>query len=110
MKTPITPQEPDPAHENGEKFNLSFTYATHNPALIILRDKGYHLSVFPNPDGGQSIFIATASDRRFAAYGGAELLGLVIIWEHFGENWNIKEPDIMDEAVSANEPDGQQSH
>ena len=79
-------------------FSFSLTFATHNPALIILREKGYEIAIVPDEGGGPSTFIATAPGRRFAANGGAELLGLVTIWEHFGEDWNRQEPDVMDEA------------
>ena len=94
------PEEPDPALVSEKMFALSFTFATHNPALLILREKGYAISIIPDKDGGPSTFIATASGRRFVADGGAELLGLVTIWEHFGEGWNRQEPDVIDEATS----------
>ena len=31
------------------------------------------------------------------AYSGPELLGLVDLWEHLGENWNQQKPDILGE-------------
>ena len=94
------PEGSDPASGRGKMFALSFTFATHNPALLILREKGYEISIVPDKGGGPSTFIATATGRRFAANGGAELLGLVTIWEHFGEDWNRQKPDVMDEAIS----------
>ena len=93
--------------DNESIFALSYTYATHNPALIILSEKGYRISISDESDEGPPTFVATSTGRRFAAGGGAELLGLVTIWEHFGENWNVKEPDIMGEALSTNEIDEQ---
>jgi hypothetical protein len=79
-------------------FSLSLTYATHNPALLVLREKGYELAIIPDKNGGASTFVATAPGRRFSANGGAELLGLVTTREHFGEDWNRQVPDVMDDA------------
>lgn len=80
-------------------FSLAFTYATHNPALLILRSKGYEITISNDASGDQITYIASAEGRRFGATGGAELLGLVTIWEHYGEEWNVQEPDVMDEIV-----------
>jgi hypothetical protein len=80
-------------------FSLSTTYATHNPALILLKEKGYELSIISEEASHSCVYVAVAAGRRFAADSGAELLGLVTIWEHFGEDWNRQEPDIMDEII-----------
>lgn len=94
------PIGPGPECNSGKLFSLSITFGTHNPALLILREKGYKIEITLDKHGGPSTFIATSPGRRFAACGGAELLGLVTIWEHYGENWNRQEPDVMDEAMS----------
>jgi hypothetical protein len=90
-------QESDSSEDH--QFSLSTTYATHNPALIILREKGYELLIIPDKDEGGSTYVAKASGRRFAATGGAELLGLIAIWENHGEDWNKQEPYILDELI-----------
>jgi len=87
------------AFSTEEPISLAFTYATHNPALQILRSNGYHLSIVRDKEGEGSLFIATAGVRRFAASGGAELLGLVTIWEHYGAKWNRQEPDLVNELL-----------
>jgi hypothetical protein len=33
------------------------------------------------------------------AYTGPELLGLVVLWEYLGKNWNQQQPDIYGEFV-----------
>ncbi len=88
------------SHEN--PFCLSFTYATHNPALLILKEKGYQLEIILDEEGDGSTFVATGPGRRFAANGGAELLGLVTVWEHFGIQWSQREPDLMNELIQEN--------
>jgi hypothetical protein len=83
-------------------FSLGFTSATHNPCLILLREKGYALQVSCGRRGNGDSFcnyVATAEGRRFSATSGAELLGLVTLWEHFGEGWNRQTPDIVDEVI-----------
>jgi hypothetical protein len=86
-------------------FSLSSTFGTHNPALLILRQKGYEIFIVRDQGGGPSTFIATAPGRRFAADGGAELLGLVTIWEHFGEDWKRQNPDVMNESFCDEPPE-----
>jgi len=90
-------------------FSLGFTHGTHDPCLIVLRDKGYALRV----TGGRQtdgephcVYVAEAEGRRFAATSGPELLGLVTLWEHFGEDWNRQTPDIMDEVIVNEDGDG----
>lgn len=106
IRLPIFPDK-DPG-EPQRMFALSLTAATDNPALIVLREKGYTLRVSCSRrrDGSTSCsYVAVADGRRFAATTGAELLGLVSLWEHFGENWNRQEPDIMDEVTENEEED-----
>jgi hypothetical protein len=68
---------------------------TYNPSLIVLRSKGYHLSL----EEGENctLWDAQKGGHRFTAYSGPELLGLVVMWEHLGENWNQQTPDIYNE-------------
>lgn len=82
-------------------FYLSSTAATDNPCLIILRDKGYSLRVECCKENGESVCVYSAEtcDRRFAAMNAPELLGLVTLWEHYGEEWKRTEPDILYEVI-----------
>jgi hypothetical protein len=83
-------------------FCLSSASSTTNPCLLILRDKGYKLQVTSErqPKGEDLyIYVAEKDGRRFAGNSSPELLGLVNLWEIYGENWNRQEPDLMDEIV-----------
>jgi len=70
---------------------------TYNPSLIVLRDKGYELWLEKGDDG--SLWCAKKGDQSFLAYSGPELLGLVVLWEHLGENWNQQHPDLYGELI-----------
>ena len=65
---------------------------TYNPCLLVLRDKGYDLWLEKSEEG--SLWCARKGDQQFLAYSGPELLGLVVLWEHYGESWNRQSPDI----------------
>ena len=70
---------------------------TYNPSLIVLQQKGYDLWLEKAEDG--SLWCARKGDQSFLAYSGPELLGLVVLWEHLGENWNQQRPDILGELT-----------
>ncbi len=70
---------------------------TYNPSLIVLRDKGYELWLERGENG--SLWCAKKGDQSFLAYSGPELLGLVVLWENLGENWNRQQPDIYSELI-----------
>ena len=70
---------------------------TYNPSLIVLREKGYDLWLEKGDNG--SLWCAKKGDQSFLAYSGPELLGLVVMWEHLGENWNQQAPDIYGELI-----------
>jgi hypothetical protein len=71
---------------------------TYKPSLIVLRDKGYDLWL-EKADNGSSLWCARKRDHLFLAYSGPELLGLVVLREHLGENWNQQSPDIYGELI-----------
>lgn len=76
-------------------------YGTHNPALVILRERGFRVQVkcYRSKDGSVSCtFFAQKGDLSLAADSGAELLGLATIWAAFERDWN-NQPDIMDEVI-----------
>ena len=45
------------------------------------------------------LWCAKKSARGFMAYSGPERLGLVVLWEHLGEDWNQQKPDILGEVT-----------
>jgi hypothetical protein len=82
---------------------LSITDAanTHNPALVVLRDKGYHLYFVPDERPNQfGVYIAIRERRVFSSGDPVALLGLVALWEHYGDNWHKNRPseDLLEEV------------
>ena len=84
---------------------------TYNPALVILNEKGYRLKFTPaKADEGFPDWEAEKDGHLFSATNPPELLGLVAIWERFGDRWQeaIREPDILGQTMDAAElPDGE---
>ena len=70
---------------------------TYNPSLIVLRDKGYDLWLEEGQNG--SLWCAKKGDQTFLAYSGPELLGLAVLWETLGPNWNQQQPDVYNELI-----------
>jgi hypothetical protein len=68
---------------------------TYNPCLLILTQKGYRLWV----EEGEECLLwnAEKAGQSFMAYSPPELLGIVILWEELGENWNRQHPDLISE-------------
>ena len=85
-----------------DEIHLSLVAAgnTGNPALITLRAKGYHLWTEKLSDD-RNLWCASKGGRQFAGYSPPELLGLVALWEHLGDNWNRQQPDILAELLDA---------
>jgi hypothetical protein len=73
---------------------------SYNPALIVLRDKGY--KVWAEVDGDGLLWCATRDDREFMGYSPPELLGICCVWETLGEGWNIQEPNLFKELTRDN--------
>jgi hypothetical protein len=74
---------------------------TYNPSLLVLRQKGYRLWLEKGET--RSLWCASKDDQSFLAYSGPELLGLVVLWEQFGNEWNKQTPDILSELFDAME-------
>lgn len=75
---------------------------TYNPCLLLLREKSYILQVEEGDD--RLIWTATKGEHSFTGYTPPELLGIVVLWERFGNDWNRQQPNILgeltDQAVS----------
>jgi hypothetical protein len=84
--------------ESDRQTGLVAAGNTYNPSLIILRSEGYDLALEEGED--RLLWIARKGNCQFLAYSGPELLGLVVLWEHLGENWNRQTPDIIGELCS----------
>jgi hypothetical protein len=37
--------------------------------------------------------------QQFLAFSGPELLGLVVLWERYGDDWNKQSPNIYEDLV-----------
>ena len=70
---------------------------TYNPCLILLRQKGYDLWLEQGDKG--SLWCAQKNNQNFMAYSGPELLGLVVLWEEFGADWNRQKANILGELA-----------
>lgn len=83
--------------ETQVNFSLVAAGNTNNPSLLVLRQKGYELWLEEGED--VTLWCAKKGNNRFMAYTGPELLGLVVLWEHLGENWNQQSPDVFSELI-----------
>jgi hypothetical protein len=70
---------------------------TYNPSLIVLRKKGYKLWLEKGEN--RTLWCARKGGRSFIAYTGPELLGLVVLRENLGKDWNQQKPDIYSELI-----------
>ncbi len=80
------------------QFSLVAAGNTANPALLVLKAKGYELHIEQEGDEA-TVYIARQNGREFLAYSAAELLGLVTLWENLGDDWNKQEPDVLTELL-----------
>src|SRR5205809_7005129 len=92
-----TNQQGAHAVETQVESSLVASDNTYNPSLIVLRQKGYELWLEKGENG--SLWCAKKAGQSFLAYTGPELLGLVILWENLGKNWNQQQPDIYSELL-----------
>jgi hypothetical protein len=79
------------------RHRLTASGNTYNPCLLILRGKGYALSAEQSDD--RFIWSAEKAGHAFAAYSPPELLGLVVLWETHGADWNRQQPNIMGQIL-----------
>src|SRR5882757_7587104 len=91
-----------------ESFCLADAGNTYNPALLVLRAHGFELDLKLKP-GGPSDWIATKGLRRFVGTDPLMLLGLVRVWEHFGDDWNRQMPAAEVTIRPLNMPDSDSS-
>jgi len=74
---------------------------TENPCLLVLKQKGYELRQWfiRDADGEyEQHFDAVKDGRKFSAERAEEVLGLAVMWETRGEDWQTRadEPDMID--------------
>ena len=85
-------------------FQLTEAGNTWNPALEAFHRKGYRLWVELDDadDEAQAIWCAEKDGHLFNAFGPVALLGLVALWEQFGDNWRdgVSTRDWYDEIFA----------
>ena len=76
-------------------FSLADAGNTYNPALLVMRSRGYELRLKVDDDGDR--WQASKDNATFGANDPLALLALTVIWEHFGEDWNQQTPSVLRE-------------
>lgn len=74
---------------------------TYNPALSILKNKGYEIKIILDEDK-EEVFRWNASKNgdNIYAFNPLSLLALCTIHEQYGDNWqNYCEPDLYDKFL-----------
>jgi hypothetical protein len=74
-------------------FNLASAGNTGNPCLFILRNKGYEVKLVNIADE-RCLYVGFKQGRRFVGDSALELLGLVTLWEHFGDDWRAQSANL----------------
>jgi hypothetical protein len=70
---------------------------TYNPCLLLLQRKGYQL--YAEESGERLLWMASKDDSSFLAYSPPELLGVVVLGEIFGQEWNQQKPNLLGEVL-----------
>jgi len=84
-----------------ETVSIATAGNTDNPCLFVLKQKGYSVVVEVAPSG-RALYIAKRDRCRFVGRNGPEVLGLVSMWEFFGDHWRdqLSEiPDILSDST-----------
>lgn len=90
-------------------MSISAGTATDNPCLLIARDKGYDVRVncyrHKRDNSVECLYFAVKDDVSLSALSGPELLGLVTLWETYGNDWCRQSPDILAEVTTEEDVD-----
>jgi hypothetical protein len=90
-------------------FHIVDTINTYNHAISIVKHKGYKIFLCPDEsDSYLGSFLAIEGGRIFIASDPLRLLGLISIWEEYGDGWReanvTNEYDrILDRALPEND-------
>jgi hypothetical protein len=84
--------------ENRSNF-LNANYAVENPSVLILQSKGYTVVIRNHVDIREITYTAYRDDVHLAANSCLELLGLATLWETYGVNWRIQDPDMLTDCI-----------
>ena len=73
---------------SGRRFRIANAGNTTNHALDVLKTKGYSIVISPGASEDDAYdYCATKDGRDFIARDPVEVLGLIALWEQFGDNW-----------------------
>lgn len=99
--------ESEETQQKARVLRLADAGNTYHRALAVVRSKSYHIYYYPSGDEeGGGDFWAIKDKRDFIAAGPLELLGLITMWEHFGDDWQALDvPDIYGEVIDAAFPE-----
>lgn len=101
--------EEEDAQENSRALRLTDAANTYDRALAVIKSKGYQLFYCPGEDDeeGGDTYWAIKDKRDFIASDPLGLLGLIIMWEHFGDKWQAHAvPRLYDELMDVAFPEG----
>ncbi|ADG66885.1 hypothetical protein Plim_1045 [Planctopirus limnophila DSM 3776] len=83
-------------HNMPNTLNITAAGNTYNPCLIVLKDKGYELYADCS-ENDTTVWYAKKPGLRLSGFSPPELLGIVILAETFGDDWNQQEPNVIRE-------------
>lgn len=76
---------------SSRKVRIASSGNTANHALEALRSKGYSVVLYPDAsEDGMNSYWATQDGRDFIGSDPVEVLGLVALWEQFGDDWRAR--------------------
>ncbi|TCI94975.1 hypothetical protein [Tenacibaculum sp. M341] len=91
------------------KCRIADAMNTYNTALGIIKSKGYKIFLYPDErEEYLGDFWAVKEERQFIGSDPLRLLGIISIWEHTGDDWQInsyEDKDWYDEILSRALPD-----
>ncbi len=101
----------DEVQEDARELRLADAANTYNRALAVVRKKGYRIYYYPDEDEERTgCFWAIKDKRDFIASDPLGLLGLITMWEYFGDEWQaLAVPNIYDEVMDVAVPQDEYS-
>jgi len=86
---------------------IAYAGNTLDHALAAIYDKGYKVFLYPDPyDEGKHSYWAIKDRRDLIACDPVTLLGLIGLWERFGDAWHRQQvPDYLDQLYARTYPD-----
>ncbi len=80
-------------------MKLTDSMNTYNPALTIIKEKGYVLTIQDLEDDDFN-WVASKEGIELIANNPLRLLALVVIAEEKGENWNVCSNNLYDDILA----------